>query len=113
MPGSYTLMLESFDDLSKDKATLHTDTIYLFITWQPLHDSSQRTSCPISQDEITSLQAKLDENGIYIESDFKKGGFEKLSYLGKLELIESSLQLDDNKKALCNGGLSVKLETQH
>ena len=39
--------------------------------------------------------------------------FVTLKYEDRIELIEGNLQLDDKKKALCGGDLSLKLETEH
>ena len=56
MPGSYTLYLESYDELSQDKRTLYTDIITLTVTWQPEPDKTYIAKCPISTEDIKALQ---------------------------------------------------------
>ena len=70
-------------------------------------------SCPISADEITNLQSLLDQQGIEMEIQAGVSDFVTLQYEDRIELIEGNLQLDDKKKALCGGDLSLKLETEH
>ena len=58
------MVLESYDALSADKVTLHTDVIKLTITWLPLPEAIPPAKCAISEDEITKLQTKLDNNPV-------------------------------------------------
>lgn len=68
MPGTYELVLESYDVLTLDRSTLFADTLSVTIGWEPQPKILPPIKCPISLDMISSLQALLNQNSIVIEN---------------------------------------------